>query len=381
MISDTEYNSIRPYHGEEIAEAVERLVNSEGFIETFGKMASIPKEQLQALLQGIKTRDEFQARFFGPFTERLIQNSTDGVTVENLDRIDPDKSYVFMSNHRDIILDSAILNYILRQNGLRYTRAAIGSNLLINEWVTDVVKLNSCFVIERDIAVRQMLESSALRSKYLRHVITETHNSVWIAQREGRTKNGDDRTQNSLLKMLRMSGDSNFALNFKELNIVPTAISYEWEPCDDLKTYELYMKSVSEYVKTPDDDMKSMLMGMISYKGRVNFHVEPITDEEIELIDKSYPSNGERVEALTQLIDKKIHSNFKLWPNNYIAFDLANSTNRFADKYTDEEKQKFISMMRSKLDKLEGNMSMLNSIYLDIYANPVKNRIKFEEEK
>lgn len=378
MISDTEFNSIRPYHGEEITEAIKRLTRSEGFLETFEKMSSLTKEQLIALLDGIKTRDDFQAKFFGPFTELLIKHTTDGVSVDNLAIIDPNSSYVFMSNHRDIILDSAILNVILRQHHLRYTRAAIGSNLLINEWVTDIVKLNSCFVIERDISVRQMLESSSLRSKYLRHVITETSNSVWIAQREGRTKNGDDRTQNSLLKMLKMSGDSNFAANFKELNIVPTAISYEWEPCDDLKTYELYLRSMSEYTKTPDDDMRSMLRGMSSYKGRVNFHVERLSEEEIDAIDQGYSSNGDRIEALSQLIDDKIHRNFKLWPNNYIAYDLVNSTNRFSGKYTQEEKDKFIATMRGKLDKLEGNMSMLNSIYLDIYANPVKNRLQYE---
>lgn len=378
MTSDTEFNSIRPYHGEEIPEAVKRLTSSEGFLETFEKMSSLTKEQLIAKLNGIKTRDDFQTNFFGPFTELLIKKTTDGVSVDNLSVIDPNQSYVFMSNHRDIILDSAILNVLLRQHHLRYTRAAIGSNLLINEWVTDVVKLNSCFVIERDISVRQMLESSALRSKYLRHVITETRNSVWIAQREGRTKNGDDRTQNSLLKMLKMSGDSNFATNFKQLNIVPTAISYEWEPCDDLKTYELYMRSVSEYTKTPDDDMRSMLHGMADYKGRVNFHVERLTDEEIDTIAQGYPSNGERFEALAKLIDKKIHSNFKLWPNNYIAYDLVHSTKRFADKYTQEEKDHFIATMRGKLDKLEGNMSLLNNIYLDIYANPVKNKLQFD---
>ena len=219
-----------------------------------------------------------------------------------------------------------------------------------------------------------MLTSSALRSKYIREVIKENENSVWIAQREGRTKNGDDITQQSLLKMLKMSGSANFADNFKELHLMPLSVSYEWEPCDALKTQELYTRTLGEYVKTPEADMNSMLTGLSDYKGRVHFHIAQLTGEELDSLN-TLPSNGNRIEKLAAIIDDKIHKNFKLWPNNYIAYDLLHSVNKFSQFYTPEEKENFIQIMTQKMDKLEGNLSMLNNIFLEIYANPVKNKL------
>lgn len=374
MTSDSEFNSIRPYCGDEIKAAIERLCKSEDFLALFSHLIKMDKNTIIGALQGIQTRAEFQTKFFGPAIKALINSTTDGVSVSGMELVDKNISYIFMSNHRDIILDSAILNVLLRENGNKYTRAAIGSNLLINEWVTDLVKLDSCFVIERDITVREMLSSSSIHSKYIREVIEENQDSVWIAEREGRTKNGDDRAQPSLLKMLRMSGASNFAENFKALHIMPLSISYEWEPCDALKTAELYTKTVGEYTKTPEADMNSMLTGLSAYKGRVHFHIDKLTDEELDAISP-LPSNGERIEALTKIIDTKIHKNFKLWPNNYIAYDLLHSVNKFSANYTSEEKENFIKVMAQKIDKLEGNVSLLNNIYLEIYANPVKNSL------
>ncbi|MDE5611777.1 MAG: 1-acyl-sn-glycerol-3-phosphate acyltransferase, partial [Odoribacter sp.] len=215
MTSDSEFDSIRPYCGDEIEVAKNRLCRSQEFLNLFSQLTQMKQDSIVAALQNVRDRNEFQERFFGPIIQSLIQMTTDGVSTTGMELVQKDTAYIFMSNHRDIILDSAILNVLLRQHGNKYTRAAIGSNLLINDWVTDLVKLNSCFVIERDITVREMLTSSALRSKYIRGVIEENENSVWIAEREGRTKNGDDKAQPSLLKMLKMSGSSNFADNFK----------------------------------------------------------------------------------------------------------------------------------------------------------------------
>lgn len=372
MTSDSEFDSIRPYCGSEIEAARDRLCESPDFLALFTHLTKLDKDTIIGALKGIRTRSEFQQRFFGPAIQSLIATTTDGVTVDGMNLVSKDLSYIFMSNHRDIILDSAILNVLLREHGNKYTRAAIGSNLLINEWVTDLVKLDSCFVIERDITVREMLASSSIRSQYIREVIQENEDSVWIAEREGRTKNGDDRAQQSLLKMLRMSGSGNFAENFKELRIMPLAISYEWEPCDALKTQELYTRTVGEYVKTPEADMNSMLTGLSAYKGRVHFHIDQLKEEELDALNE-LPSNGERIEALAAIIDGKIHKNFKLWPNNYVAYDLLHSGNKFSKFYTPEEKENFIRVMTQKMDKLEGNISMLNNIFLEIYANPVKN--------
>lgn len=374
MTPDSEFDCIKPYDGEEIKAALERLCNSVEFLTLFSGLMNADKDLIIKSLQGTKTRDEFQQRFFGPAIKSLISTTTDGVTISGLEMIKPDMSYLFMSDHRDIILDSAILNVLLRENGNKYTQAAIGSNLLINEWVTDLVKLNSCFVIERDVTVREMLTSSAIRSRYIRQIIENNENSVWIAQREGRTKNGDDRTQPSLLKMLKMSGHKDFEENFEELRIMPLSISYEWEPCDALKTEELYAKSLGEYTKTSGTDMNSMLTGLSSYKGRVHFHIDKITPEELREIN-NLPSNGERIDALAKAIDYKIHKNFKLWPNNYVAYDLLHPGNKFSPYYTPQDKENFIRTMAQKIDKLEGNISMLNNLYLEIYSNPVKNSL------
>ena len=374
MTSDSEFDSIRPYCGDEIEAAKNRLCRSQEFLTLFSRLTQMDANTIVAALQGVRTRSEFQERFFGPAIQSLIQTTTDGVSTTGMELVRKDTAYIFMSNHRDIILDSAILNVLLRQHGNKYTRAAIGSNLLINDWVTDLVKLNSCFVIERDITVREMLTSSALRSKYIREVIEENENSVWIAEREGRTKNGDDRTQPALLKMLKMSSSANFSDNFKALNLMPLSISYEWEPCDALKTQELYTRTLGEYIKTPEEDMNSMLTGLSDYKGRVHFHIDRLTPEELDSLN-DLPSNGDRIEKLAAMIDAKIHRNFKLWPNNYIAYDLLHSVNKFSQFYTPEEKENFIRIMMQKMDKLEGNLSMLNNIFLEIYANPVKNSL------
>lgn len=380
MTSDSEFSSIRPYLDSEISAATERLSHSSEFLAVFSRLTQISDEQIIHILQGINTRDEFQNKFFGPAIKAMIAHTSEGVTIQGLEHLEKDTTYLFISNHRDIILDSAILNLCLREHGFKYTQAAIGSNLLVNQWVTDLVKLNSCFVIERNIKVREMIASSGLRSTYLRETIKEGKNSVWIAQREGRTKNGADKTQPSLLKMFKMSGAKDFVENFKELRIVPLAISYEWEPCDDLKTNELYMKLESEYNKTPEEDMKSMQTGLAVYKGRINFTITPTIDAELHDMEK-LSSNGDRIEALSKVIDERIHKNFKLWPNNYIAYDLLHSGNKFSTHYSEQEKEHFIRIMTQKLDRLTGNRSLLNNIYLEIYANPVKSRMDVDSDK
>ena len=374
MTSDEVFKSIRPYIGEEVPAAVERLRGAGEFLELFSRMTGESGERIAEGLRGIRTRDEFQARFFGPTMERLLAGTTEEVTVTGLEYIEPGTSYLFITNHRDIILDSAILNITLRRGGRHYCEAAIGSNLLINDWVTDLVKLDACFIIERGLPVRDMISSANLRSHYLRDVIRENRDSVWIAQKEGRTKNGDDRTQPSLLKMFRMSGPTDFVENFKELRVTPVAISYEWEPCDALKTDELFQRATGEYVKTPAADMESMLEGLAAYKGRVHFAITPPLDRELEgLADRD--NHGDRIAELAALIDERVHGNFRLWPNNYVAYDLLHGSNRFADRYSEEERERFSRVMTEKLDRLPGNRSALNNIFLDIYANPVKNSL------
>ncbi|MCC8173699.1 MAG: 1-acyl-sn-glycerol-3-phosphate acyltransferase [Odoribacter sp.] len=380
MVSDPEFNTIRPYIDNEIEPAVNRLIDSQEFLYVMMHLSKWDKEQIIGALRKVHNRDEFQAYFFGPLMNAIIQNSSDGVSVKGLENLSKNKSYLFISNHRDIILDSAILNLTLRENGFKYTQAAIGSNLLVNDWATDLVKLNSCFVIERDIPVREMIVSSALRSEYIRRTIKEKENSVWIAQKEGRTKNGNDKTQVSLLKMFKMSGPKDFVTNFNQLHIVPLSISYEWEPCDYLKTQELYIHSLREYVKSPDEDMNSMQTGLGMKKGRISFVIDKPIDIELKEISKMC-TNGDKLEALASYMDNVIHKNFTLWPNNYIAYDLLHSGNQFSHMYSEEEKETFITVMKQKIERLEGTVSMLNNIFLEIYANPLKNKLKTENSQ
>ena len=374
MTSDPKFSHIRPFVDDEIPGAARRLGASREFLSLFARMLGWKEEDLSAMLREVSTLEEFQLRFFQPVIKELTRATTNGVTLSGLENIRQDTSYLFVSNHRDIILDSAILNALLLENGYRYCQAALGSNLLINDWITDFVRLNSCFIIERNLPVKEMVTSAALRSRYIRNLIKENRYSVWIAQREGRSKNGDDRTQHALLKMFRMSGPKEFQENFRELHIVPLAISYEWEPCDDMKTDELYKKGTKEYVKTPEEDMTSMYRGLAEYKGRVHFAIGQPIDKELEEIYR-YPNNGDRSAALAGHIDAAIHRRYKLWPNNYIASDLLHGTTKFIHAYSDEEKDSFIKNMKYKLDRLDGHRSVLNGIYLDIYANPVKNTL------
>jgi len=375
MTLDSKYKDIRPYEGEEVVEGVKRLEHSEEFLNLFSSIGHIPVEKIQASLHGITTKRDFQLNFFGPMTKAIIGKTTKGVTVSGMENIKNDKSYLFITNHRDIILDSAILNVLLTENSNKFCRAAIGSNLFVNEWATDMIKLDSCFTIERNLPMRKMLRSSIIRSQYMREVINEGEDSIWIAQKEGRTKDGDDRVQQSLIKMLEMSGKGSFFENIKELNLTPISISYEIEPCDFLKIEENYKKSFGDYKKTPELDMISMTTGLLCDKGRVHYHISPITDEELVKVTEE-KEMCDKYAALTKLIEYKIQNNYKLWPNNYIAYDLLYSVTKFADKYTEEEHTQFMSMIKQKVDRLEGNASTLSKLLLEIYANPVKNKLE-----
>ena len=228
MTLNSEYDSIRPYEGNEIIEAVERVKNSQEFLHLFSQLSGIDSQILVAQLTGIETRHDFHQKVWGPIVDFVLKKSSQGVTYSGLEELDKNQSYTFISNHRDIILDCAILNYLLQNNGHKNCRTAVGDNLLVKQWVEDMMKLASSFIIERSVSVREMLKSSMLRSKYMRETIIEGENSIWIAEREGRTKNGDDRCQPALLKMLDMSGTKDFAESFSQMNPVVVSLSFEW---------------------------------------------------------------------------------------------------------------------------------------------------------
>ena len=377
MISESEYDDIRPYCDSEVSEVIERLIKNDDFFKFAMQLfPDLSREKIEGSLSQVKTVDDFQSMFIVPLANNVIKNTTKGISIEGLDKLDKNESYLFISDHRDIILDSALLNILLYRNGFSTTEIAIGSNLLIKPWISDLVKLNKSFVVKRNSSVRDMLVNSNHLSSYIRYAINTKKTSVWIAQREGRTKDGDDRTQQSLLKMLQMSDRKNFSEYFKALRIVPVAISYEYEPCDGLKSRELYLKERNEgHKKTSKDDLLSMLRGLVNEKGRVHFRVGKPIFEMLDVIEKMDASR-DKFKALADLIDYKIHKNFKLWPDNYIAFDILNKTDEYQAKYTDEEKDLFQKHMEKKLGTVEGDQARLKEIFLEIYANPVKNHIE-----
>ncbi len=385
MTETLRFDEIRPYRTkEEIKAAVARIVNDKifyGFAEQMfaGKTLGTKYEEFKK----VEDMDDFQSEIIRPLVKKLIAQTSEGFTVTGLENIEKGKAYLFISNHRDIIMDSALLCYALLENGFGTTEIAIGSNLLLRPWITDLVKLNKSFVVKRgkDIGLREQLSNAKELSAYITETITERGESIWLAQREGRTKDGNDQTQLSVLKMLNLAGEKNNARgHFKKMNIVPVSISYEYEPCDGLKTHELYMRTTPEgYAKTEKDDLISMFIGLKQQKGRIHFALgKPIDNEVIDCFEATL-SDSEVIEKMAALIDKHIVTNYRLFPDNYIALDMLNGTTEYAEHYTEEEKELFLKHMEKKLQKVNGTTPLHRELFLKIYANPALNKQKYQQ--
>jgi 1-acyl-sn-glycerol-3-phosphate acyltransferase len=373
MATDQDFDSIRPYRDNEMPEVFQQLMKEESFIELLKYLfPKVPTNDFINKLLSLKTIDQFQIEVISPYIKEVLKNTTQGITCEGFDKLDTNKSYLFISNHRDIVLDSAFLNYLLIENGHNTTEIAIGDNLLIYPWITKLVKLNKSFLVKRNLPARQMLQSSKLMSEYIRYNLTERNSSIWIAQREGRSKDGDDRTQTSLLKMLNLSGKGVFSDNFKELHIVPLSISYEYDPCDYLKAHEFLLKKENaEYKKSPADDLKHMGAGIKGRKGRVHFTAGTPIDTELLALDSL--DKNERLNKLAEIIDEQIHNTYKLWPGNFIASDMINNSKHFANKYTKQELDTFNTYINEHLSRLDTHTDFIKNTLLEMYANPVKN--------
>lgn len=373
----TEFDDIRPYYDEELPQAFDELSADQGFRNAVAGV--LPNESLDALLarmHACKTKDEFQEILGYKVLWSLAGRFTDSLTLEHKAPIDREKPYLYISNHRDIVLDSGFLSILLIDLGLRTVEIAIGDNLLIYPWIKKLVRVNKSFIVQRALTMRQILESSARMSRYMHYTITHKKQSIWLAQREGRAKDSDDRTQDSVLKMLAMGGTGDIIDRLAELNIVPLSISYEYDPCDFLKAREFQLKrDVEGYKKTMADDLKSMNSGFLGYKGRVHFQTDQCINEELMQIDRSLPK-AELYARISALIDRRIHLNYRLYPCNYAAHDMLNATDKFADKYTPEEKMQFETYLKKRLDKIElpqKDIPFLREKLLLMYANPLTN--------
>jgi 1-acyl-sn-glycerol-3-phosphate acyltransferase len=294
--------------------------------------------------------------------------------MKGLENLDKDSRYLYISNHRDIILDSALMNVEMHASGFSPTEIAIGSNLLIFPWINDLVRINRSFIVNRNIPVKQMLHSSKQLSHYIRHMITKGSDSIWIAQREGRAKDGNDITQPALLKMLNMSNYSSFFEGFMELNIVPMAISYEIEPCGNEKVAELKKRMADpNFQKTESDDLLSMVSGLSNQKGRIHIQFGRQIDKEILHHIAHEPVMNERIRLLAEHIDKEVYKNYKLFPNNYIAYDLFYQSDRYGKHYTEAEKADFLELTHSRLKLINEDFEESMSLWLKMYATPVYN--------
>ncbi len=381
MEQQFDFETIRPYKDSEIHDVLERLKNEESFVQLITYIfPQLPTKEIFETLSNIKSIKEFQTSIIYPFVMEMIKKSTQGVTISGIEKLDKNKGYLFISNHRDIVLDSAILNVLLVTNGFNTTEIAIGDNLLIFPWITDLVRLNRSFLVKRNLGMRQQLESSKELSAYMRQSVSKQNNSIWIAQKEGRSKDGNDKTAPALLKMIAMSSpDSSIVSAFSSLNIVPLSISYEYDPCDYLKAQEfLFKRDDPNYSKSAADDLKHMGTGLRGRKGRVHFALgDVITAEQLKKIESENP-RATQIEAIAALMDEQIHNNYKLWPGNFVAADELNDKPVFESKYSVEEKEIYDEYIREHMSRLKENVDkdfIYNSL-MEMYANPVRNFFK-----
>ena len=380
MIIPAEFDEIRPYTPEELPEVFNELLADPSFQSVVAEiMPGIPLEVLGAQLRQCKTNLDVQKTFFHKLLHGIMDKYSDGFDMDTASLPDKTRNYTFISNHRDIVLDPGFLSVGLIDNQFLTTvEIAIGDNLLIYPWIKKLVRVNKSFIVQRALSMRQMLESSARMSRYIHFAVTEKKENIWIAQREGRAKDSNDRTQDSVLKMLAMGGSGDVVDRLKELNIVPTALSYEYDPCDFLKAKEMQLKrDVEDFKKSQQDDLVNMQTGIFGYKGRVHFQTAACINDELEAL-RGLPKT-EVFTRVSELIDRHIHASYRLYPGNYVAYDWLNGESRMADRYTPEEKAKFEAYVQKKLDLIDlpdKDEAFLRKCILTMYANPVVNHLK-----
>ena len=375
-----EFDEIRPYEAEEMKQAFEDLLNDRQFqVVLKGFVPWLPKSIRNGLLRlaftGVKTPLDFQKRFMKPIVKYIIRKHTDGCSFDDTLHSSLDERFTFVSNHRDIVLDSAFLDVMLVDSGYPTTvEIGIGDNLLIYPWIKRLVRMNKAFTVRRGLSLRETLAASQLMSRYIHYAVTQKKENIWIAQREGRAKDSNDRTQDAVLKMLAMGGD------LKELNIVPLTISYEYDPCDYLKAQEFQQKRDNpSFKKSRQDDLDNMKTGIFGYKGRVVYRsaapVNTWIDELAELPKTEY------YKVLGERMDREIHRGYELFPCNYIALDELNGNSENAGHYTDADKQRFETYLAGQLAKIKidnKDEAFLRERILTMYANPVRNKVNSE---
>lgn len=376
MSENFDFEDIRPYYDHEAREVMQKIKHDPLFIQLARYIwPGMTQEEAFAKADKVTDNMSFQLEFMHQAIRVIVERSSTGLTSSGFENIDPNKAYLYIANHRDILLDSAILQILLVEHGFKTSEITFGDNLKQGGFIDDFGKLNRMFTVKREGNARELYDISQKLSAYIRHTILEKNVSVWIAQRNGRTKDGNDLTQTGLIKMLNLSGKKGFSENMRELKIVPLSISYEYEPCDDLKIQETYLSSLhSKYVKSPGEDLKSIVTGVKQPKGRIHMAVGKPIDLEFNEIDKISNEN-EKTKQLVNLIDEQLYQNYKLWPVNFIAADMLDDSTTYSSHYTLTEKENFINYINERINKLNGEQDVLFNLFVRMYANPAKNKV------
>lgn len=383
-MTDPKFKDIAPFDdGEDFHEHIVRLVSEPQFEHAVKWV--MPGVDYQAFAQNllhIHSQEDFQMRVMLPFLEQLERNTTSGITFDGIDNYEEGKNYVLISNHRDIVLDASFLNLSLVRGSRPTSEVAIGNNLLIMPWINELVRINKSFVVVRNTGIRGALEAAKMLSAYIHYAVTSKQQSIWIAHREGRAKDSDDRTQESLIKMLTLGGNGTSLESIREINLLPVSISYELDPNDYLKAREFLCKHRDpDFKKSEHDDLLSMETGIMQQKGRVHFSLTKCINAELE----QFPTDLSRSEVCAQvcaIVDRHIHSNYKIYPINYVAYDLLNVEHRFADCYTSADVDAVNERLETQLAKVDlpdittEEMNYMRRMVLTMYANPLSNKLK-----
>ena len=379
MKTPSEFDHIRCYDSGDMPAVIDSLMADAQFVAVLGNLfPGVPVAAIEQQLRSCSDVLDFQKKFIYPIVDKIMDGASTGFSCDFSALPDKQTPYTYISNHRDIVLDSALLSMLLVKNGFPTTvEIAIGDNLLAYPWIRHIVRLNKAFIVQRSLGLRETLIASKTMSRYMHFVITEKKNPIWIAQREGRAKDSNDRTQESVLKMLAMGSEKSVVESIREMNIVPLTISYEYDPCDFLKAREFQLKrDDADYKKTREDDLQNMQTGIYGFKGRVHYHAAAPVNSWIDSI-ADLPK-ADFFSELARRMDEAIFRGYKLFPSNYIALDRLEGRSAFADHYTAADEERFDKYLRGQLDKIvlpDRDEEYLCERMLTMYANPLRNSL------
>jgi 1-acyl-sn-glycerol-3-phosphate acyltransferase len=375
----SQFDAIRPFYDAEVNEAIQSSINHPMMKALMNfTFPDVEDEVWKEQLRRTHSIRDFQCNFIYKSLQKVLEKTSDGLTTSGFEKLDKNTAYLFISNHRDIILDTSLINASLFDHGQIMTASAIGDNLVKKNFLLTLSKLNRNFVVQRGLPPRELLQSSKLMSEYICRLLRRENRSVWIAQREGRTKDGNDATHQGVLKMLAMGSNEENQMNyFRKIRIVPVSISYEYDPTDALKMPQLLAEAKQEiYKKEKNEDFITLMSGIMGQKKRIHIHVGDILNSELDAIEAEFDNSNKQIQALAQAIDDSILSTYKLWPTNYIAYDLLHNTDKYSHQYTENEKSLFERRLEIRID--ENNPVALQG-FLAMYANPVVNKLKYAD--